>query len=369
MKSVSAKMQYLQMLERGGSYRKGQPDYGKGGIAGLDCTGDVRYFGFPHRVSEFIKEYDWATSMRQLGDFTYKDLKGEICKFWSGFAELKPGQIKIGHGSMQVLERINKVFIERGVKVLGYAPQFREYVTELIMSGADYEAVLLDPEENFRFHTERFLSGISSDYCLIYIDNPNNPTGQLIRLGDIEEIIKEAQKRDVIVVVDEAYADYADKENSAVNLIHKYQNFIVTRTFTKAYQLLGIRVGYGIFPPELSDYYDKVDIPFPIPAVGSYLAREALLDQEFIPSLRQRVKSVKEKLVRGLEERGYLVADTFEECPIFVLGDRDENRDLENYLLTREILTSSGLGYGNLGKNYVRVKLPAKAGDFLERLS
>ena len=337
-------------------------------FSGLNCRGGARHLGFPQTVVEFAQKCDWASNMWQLGDATYEGLREALCKFWSDCAELKPEQIKIGHGSMQVLERINKVFIERGTKVLGCAPQFIEYVTEVIISGADYKAVLLDPEENFRFDTGRIISEIKPDYCLIYIDNPNNPTGQLISLGDIEEIVREAEKKDVVALVDEAYADYAEKENSAVNLVNRYQNLIVTRTFTKGYQFAGIRVGYGIFPPELSDYYDKIDIPFPIPAVGSYLAKEALLDQEFIQGLRQRVKSIKEKLVTGLKERGYLVSDTLETCPIFILGHKDKDYDLRKYLLSKGILTVSGNDYMNLGKNYVRVTIPAKAEDFLDRL-
>lgn len=338
-------------------------------FSGLNCRGGARHLGVPQRVVEFAKQFDWTANMWQLGDVTYEDLKHETSKFWSDCAELKPEQIKIGYGSMQVLERINKVFIERGAKVLGYAPQFIEYVTEVIMSGADYEAAPLDPQENFRFSTHNILAAIKPDHCLIYIDNPNNPTGQLISLSDIEEIVREAKGKEAVVLVDEAYGDYAEKENSAINLLNKYENLIVTRTFTKGYQFAGIRVGYGIFPPELGDYYDKIDVPLPIPAVGSYLAKEALLDQEFIPDLRQRVKSTKDKLVEGLKERGYLIAETLKACPIFVLGHRNKGIDLKEYLLTKGILTLSGTDFMNLGKNYVRVTIPARAEDFLARLS
>ncbi len=337
-------------------------------FSGLNCTGSTRHLGIPQRVMEAIREYDWATGMWQMGDATYEDLRQAICKFWSDSAELKPEQIKVGHGSMQVLERINKVFIERGAKVLGYAPQFMEYVTEVIMSGADYKGVPLDPKQNFRFDTSRFLSQISSDYCLVYIDNPNNPTGQLISLHDIEEIVREAGRKDVVVIMDEAYGAYVGRENSAVNLINRYQNLIVTHTFTKGYQFAGIRVGYGIFPPKLSEYYDKIDLPFAIPAVGAYLAKEALLDQVFIKSISQRIKSIKEQLVRGLRERGYFVSDTFETCPIFVLGHKDKGCDLKRYLLAKGILTVSGNDFMNLGKNYVRAGIPVKAEDFLDRV-
>ena len=343
--------------------------YGKEGFSGLNCRGGVRYLGFPSRVSKIIDKYDWSTGMWQIGDITYDSLRKEVCRFWSDYVDLTPEHIKIGYGSMQILERINKMFLERGTRVLGYSPQFTEYVTEVILSGAYYKGVPLNPEQNFRFDVNKFLSEISSDYCLIYIDNPNNPTGQLIDLIEIEEIIKNARKKDVTVLVDEAYADYAGKEDSAINLIDRYKNLIVTRTFTKGYQFAGIRVGYGVFPSELSDYYDKIDIPFSVPAIGSCLAREALLDKKFIAGLRNRVKRIKEKLLRELREKNYFISNTLETCPIFTLGQKDESCDLKSYLLDKGILTLSGSDYINLGKNYVRVTIPSRAEDFLDRLA
>lgn len=99
---------------------------------------------------------------------------------------------------MKVLQYINKLFLERGVKVLGYAPQFYGYPADVIMSGAEYKAVPLKPEDNFKFDVDDLLIEIKPRYCIIYIDNPNNPTGQLISLSDIEEIIKEAKKKEAL---------------------------------------------------------------------------------------------------------------------------------------------------------------------------
>ena len=343
--------------------------YGKVTFSGLNCRGGVRHFsGVPLRVDEFIKEYDWAEGIWEVGDTSYESLKREICRFWSDCSELRPEQIKIGYGSMQVLERINKFFVRPGVKVLGYAPQFIEYVTELEMSGVDYKAMLLDPEKNFEFDAARFLREISSSYSLIYIDNPNNPTGYLIGLDELEDIIREADRKDIFVLIDEAYADYAEKQSSAINLTSSYDNLIVTRTFTKGYQFAGIRVGYGIFSAELSEYYDKVDLPFPIPAVGSYMGKEALLDKTFMRGLKERLKSIKEELIRGLEQRGYHVSSTLKTCPIFLVGCKDEECDLKKYFLDKGILTLSGRDFMNLGKNYVRITVPEKPEEFLSRL-
>lgn len=358
---------HLRTLERRGSAYRAELAtlFGKAGFSGLDCRGGGHHLGFPRRVTEFIEEYDWTTIMWQMGD-SYEGLKQEICKFWSDYAKLKPEQIKIRYGSMPVLRSINQMFMEQGT--LGCAPQFYGYVIDVVMSGINYKPVPLDPEENFRFNPDNLLTEIKPDCCLIYIDNPNNPTGQLISLSQIEEIVREAKRKDVAVLVDEAYADYAGKENSAVSLLNRYDNLMVTRTFTKGYQFAEIRVGYGIFPDELSAYYDKIDFPFAIPVIGASLAREALLDQEFLPDLRQRVKSVKDELIKGLKERDYLVAETYDACPIFLLGHKNKDVDLWHYLIDKGILTLPPSLFTNLEKNYVRVTIPAKVEDFLTQL-
>jgi len=336
-------------------------------FSGLNCRGGTD-FGVPKRVVQFAEQYDWASSLWQLGDVKGEGLRQEICNFWSDYAELTPKHIKIGYGSMKILERISSIFIEHGTKVLGCAPQFYGYVIDIIMSGANYKTVPLNPKDNFRFNPDSLLTEIEPDCCLVYIDNPHNPTGQLISLNHIEEIVKEAKRKDVAVLVDEAYADYVGKENSAIGLVNRYDNLMVTRTFTKGYQFAGIRVGYGIFSPEIGAYYDKIDHPLAIPGVGSALAKEALLDQEFIPALRQRVKSVKDDLIKGLKERDYLIAETHEACPIILLSHKNPDVDLWRDLFNKAILTLSPGGFMNLGKNSVRVNIPTKAEDFLSRL-
>ena len=334
----------------------------------LNCRGGVRFLGFPASVSKFMTEFDWVSALSELGDVTFTALRQELCRFWSNFAELKPEQFKFGHGSMQVLERINKVFIDPGTKVMGNSPQFVEYVTELMMSGANYEGVRLNPADGFRFDVNKFSSQMRKDVCLVYLDNPNNPTGQLIGLPEVEQITRESRKRDAVVIVDEAYGDYMDNENSAINLVNKYDNLILIRTFTKGYQFASLRVGYGLFPQKLGEYYDKVDLPFPIPAIGSYMAAEALRDQDFIPRIKTRIASIKGEIITSLRQKGYLISNTLESCPIFLMGVEDRNIDLKNYLLSKRILTISGSDYLDLGPNYVRITIPESAQDLLDRL-
>ena len=332
----------------------------------LDCALGRNSFGTSPKVVEFAKHYDWS-ELWHHPDTSYRDLKQQICHFWSDYADLTVANIKVANGSCVVLSRLNKLFIEPGVKVLGYMPQFKEYMVEVMVLGGNYEAVPLDPRENFRFNPDRLLSRIKPDHCIVYIDNPNNPTGQLISLSDIETIVKEAARKDIVVIIDEAYGDYVEEKYSAVNLINKYKNLVVTRTFTKGYGIGRFRVGYAILPTELGDYYNRIELPFSVSTLGAALAREAILDQDFILSLRQQVKIEKEKLTQGLSQRGYLISETCPSCPIFIVGHKAESVDLKEELLSKGILTTSGTDWKNLGKNYVRVNTPPRAEDFLAR--
>ena len=108
-------------------------------------------------------------------------------------ANLKTSEIFLGTGSVSVLIKLNRLFIESGSKVLGYCPQFSEYENLVKLHGGIYDSIDLREEEHFKFPYKRFLKAINDSYNVIYIDNPNNPTGQVIDISIIEEITKEQQ--------------------------------------------------------------------------------------------------------------------------------------------------------------------------------
>lgn len=347
------------------AYSTHEPVGGQGKL--LDCSLGVNNYGVSEKVLEAAKEYDWS-KVWLCPDPSYKDLKGKIIEFWSDQAEIQMSQIQIGHGSMEVLERVNRIFLETDSQVLGYAPQFTGYVADISTCGAKYDPVILRAEENLKIFVERLLEKIGPDYSLIFIDNPNNPTGQMISLSGIEEIVKEARNKGVAVIVDEAYGDYAEQRQSAVNLIKTYNNLIVVRTFGKGLGLCSLKVGYGILSPKLSDYFNKVSPPFRATTISSYLAAVALSDRDFIADCRKRVKIEKGSVIRGLRAMGYLASETYEYCPIFLLSHKNSEVDLRQELLRKGILTVPGTDFEYLGKNYVRINCPASAEELLNRL-
>lgn len=330
----------------------------------LNCNGLESTLPHAPEVEAFIKNYDWVSNMWKTGDTSYKALTEEICNYWKDFADISEEQIKIGYGSMQVLERINKVFLDEHATVLGYVPQFVEYITEVRVSGARFEGIAMSPEDNFTFHADSLLDALNERHTLLYIDNPNNPTGQLIPLDEIEALVSRAHELGVVVIVDEAYGDYAPKEASAVQLLPRYENIIVTRTLTKGFHFAATRIGYGIFSGRLGEFYDKGNLPFAVPSVSALLAREALRGGSVLDTVRQMIKKEKESLIPELEKRGFSVASTYTCCPISLVSVDDRDVDLAHLLAEKGIEVRSGKDYPHLGKNYVRIATPKKASDF-----
>lgn len=335
----------------------------------LDCALGKNNFGISDRVPEFVKHYD-ASRFWDSPDISYSDLKRELCLFWSEYAELNADLIKVANGSRFIQERFNKIFITEGTKILGYAPQYTGYIMVAAVAGGIYKPIALNRKRNFKFDIDTFIPAITSEYAIVFVDNPNNPTGQVIDISDIEEIVKEAKRKGCAVMVDEAYGDYIDEGYSAIGLVNRYDNLVVTRTFSKGYGMGKTKVGYGVMSSKLAEYYDKVSIGIPgsVSDLGAKLARELLLDQDFVLNCRKRVKAGKDKLLEGLNQKGYLIAETDQSCPIFTIGHKDPNVDLRQDLLSQGVLSVSGSHFRNLGKNYVRINLPERPSELLGRV-
>lgn len=133
----------------------------------VDCSLGVNSFGASEKVMEAAKTYDWSR-VWLCPDPSYNALKQRIVEFWSEYADIQMNQVQIGYGSMEVLERVNRVFLETSSKVLGFSPQFTGYVADIGASGAHYDPVILRSEERFTFYVERLLEKLNPEYSLIY---------------------------------------------------------------------------------------------------------------------------------------------------------------------------------------------------------
>lgn len=321
----------------------------------LDCSFGENPFGCSPLVRRALLKIERSDVEKYPKQEYYSELKEKIAEYWSATAIIK--HILLGAGSMYVLERINLLFLGKGKKILGCCPQFTEFMTEAMLLGAKYECVPLLKEKNFKFDVETFLEKINDSYSLIYIDNPNNPTGQTIALKDIEEIVRKASRQDVPVIIDEAYGEFIEKKESAISLINVYDNLIVARSFSKGFGLPGLRVGYAVCGDLLGEFLKKVDVPFSVTSIAALLAQKALEDEEFLQRCREKIRRVKAKLIAEFRANNYIVSETSLVVPIFVVG-REEKVDLYRNFLRRNVLTTPGAGFPGLGAKFVRIRTP-----------
>jgi histidinol-phosphate aminotransferase len=189
-------------------------------------------------------------------------------------------QIVLGNGSNDVLEMVARALLGPGRSAVYSRHAFAVYPLATLASGATGIEV---PARDFGCDLDAMRAAIHDDTRVVFIANPNNPTGTFVEAGALERFIA-AVPADVLVVLDEAYSEYlpASLAYDSARWLERYPNLMVSRTFSKAYGLAGLRVGYGIGQPQVIDLLNRVRQPFNVTNIGLAAAAAALADQDFV---------------------------------------------------------------------------------------
>ena len=190
------------------------------------------------------------------------------------------GSIVLGNGSNDVLELVALAFLGPGRAAVFSQHCFAVYPLATQARGARSIAV---PAKNYAHDLEAMAKAIDDETYVAWLANPNNPTGTFARVDEVEAFLKRVPER-VLVVLDEAYNEYLAPELRAdtPKLIKRHPNLVVTRTFSKAYGLAGLRVGYAIAHPSVADVMNRVRQPFNVNSLALAAAVAALDDMEFV---------------------------------------------------------------------------------------
>ncbi len=194
--------------------------------------------------------------------------------------DVDPAQLVIGNGSNDVLEIAAQAFLAPGLSAVFSQYGFAVYPLATAARGARAIQV---PARDYGHDLEAMLAAIDDDTRIVFIANPNNPTGTFIAGDELERFIARVPAG-VLVVLDEAYTEYLCRAQryDAIGWLARYPNLLVSRTLSKAYGLAGLRVGYAIAHPEVADLMNRVRQPFNVSSVALAAAEAALQDEEFI---------------------------------------------------------------------------------------
>jgi histidinol-phosphate aminotransferase len=189
-------------------------------------------------------------------------------------------QIVLGNGSNDVLELAGMAFLAPGCSAVYSQHAFAVYPLATQARGARSIVV---PAKSFGHDLEAMLAAIRSDTHVVFIANPNNPTGTMLTAAELESFLSRAPKN-VVVVVDEAYNEYLAPELRCPSIawVERFPNLIVTRTFSKVYGLAGLRVGYAVCHAQVADLLNRVRQPFNVNNLAIAAAVAALDDAQFV---------------------------------------------------------------------------------------
>jgi len=209
-----------------------------------------------------------------------------------------PGMIVTGNGSNEVLELVAATFMRPGDHAVVSEHAFVVY--DLAVDARGYEKTVAPPGKNYGHDLKAMADAVKENTRLLFIANPNNPTGTYVTRGEVDELL-ESLPEDVIVVIDEAYFEYVEKDDfpDAVELVKSGANVVATRTFSKIHGLAALRIGYGVMKEEMAEYVNRVRQPFNTNMLAQVAAEAALSDDEFI----QKVKKINAEGMAYLEDR------------------------------------------------------------------
>ncbi len=225
----------------------------------------------------------------------HADVKEEVAKY----ADAPVENTVLGAGADGVFDTVCRACIEDGDDILCPEPGFSYYRMAAENVGGAANSYPIPKEDGFRYSADAVVNSYSGEK-IVYLTSPNNPTGSVLSLDEIQQVADEV---DGLVFVDEAYWEFSSRD-SAVDLVDR-GDIAVARTFSKAWGLAGMRFGYAVVPDELAEAYRKVVTPFSVGTLTLYAADAALQDTDHVEETLELVEWGREYLTEELDAHVY----------------------------------------------------------------
>ena len=338
----------------------------------IDCSLGSSPYGHSSKVDAALQSVDYKMLTSYQDMYFDPNLLSQILKKWSKYGVSKTS-LFFGHGIYLLVERIMYKLLDIPCGMLGYGPQFNEIPSEMQFAGGIYKGIPMT--DNFDFPFDEIMTEIATKgtYAVIYIDNPNNPTGQIISLDKIEKIVSLAAQNGVCVIIDEAYGDFMNEEQSAFALVSEYPNLVVVRSFSKAYGLASLRASYCAVSEEIVPYFRKIDVPFEPTLLSAIGATAAIGDQAFLEDVIQKVRSEKEIMIKGLKHLEFEVLPTDDNTSILCVHKK--GMDVVKLFEECNVKVVSGIAFSKtnsiMDASFARLRMPGstvKCNEILNRL-
>ncbi len=315
----------------------------------LDFSSNINPLGIPHSVKNAaIKS---IVHSNRYPDINSRELKKSI----SAAENVSEDWIFPSNGAAEAIFRI--AFFLRPSKGLVTAPTFSEYENALKASGTNVDYYFLKEEYDFKMQDDIF-NKIKDSVDIIFLCNPNNPTGQLIERATTEKIVHVCREKGIHVVIDECFLDFSEHKQmySMTDFLHKYDNLIILKAFTKIYAIPGMRLGYCMSSNErVIEGLNLCGPPWNVSSIAQAAGTAALSEVGYIEKTVEYVSAQRKYLFDELNAIGVKTYSSNANYILFRIADTLRDIDLKEELLKRGILIRSCSNYKGLDLSYYRI--------------
>jgi len=304
-----------------------------------------------------------ATELGRYPDANGFELKAALAKRY----DVPADWITLGNGSNDILEIAAHAFVQKGQAVVYSQYSFAVYA--LATQGVGARGINV-PAKNYGHDLDAMAAAIDADTRLVYIANPNNPTGTFIPAAEIEAFLVKVPAS-VVVVLDEAYNEYLEPQDQfeSTQWVRKYPNLIVSRTFSKAYGLAGLRVGFAIAQPAVTDLMNRIRQPFNVNSLAQAAAIAALNDKEFLQKGFENNRAGYQQLTAAFEELKLEYVPSHGNFVLVKVGEDDGAGARVNIALLKQGVIVRPVGaYGLPQWLRISIGLPEENARFVEAL-
>ncbi len=295
---------------------------------------------------------NWNNYFETIG--RYPDPGSEqLLEFLSRKEGVNKKQLLVGNGAAQLIYLLATYFQKKKVAIL--EPTFSEYRDACFAFGCEIESVIMD--EPWQVNKEDLVRRCKKS-DILFVCNPNNPTGVSYPLADMVFVIKELSLHGVMVVVDEAFFDFQVQGVTLIQMVNQFDNLIILRSLTKMYGLAGLRLGFMAANDKIIANISKLQNPWSVNGLAQQIGLECLRNDEYVKQVQLYMKNERLHLFPLLNELGYEVSNS--QVNFYLLKDKNKQRDsieLMKYLILNGIIPRHTYNFASLHGRYLRLAI------------
>lgn len=341
-----------EMRSHGGNVKAAIKKYDLKSEEIIDFSANINFLGPPEIVKEEIK-----ANLDQITNYPEPGAKS-LCAKLADYLEVQPSNIIVGNGAVEIIYLISKLIDPERAMVL--APTFSEYEAAIESVGGEVELFELNRDDDFKLNIERLIERLNRvNIDLLFLCNPNNPTGDLINRAELLQVLEVAGKKDIFVVVDEAFLDFLpeEKEYTLIEQAINRKNLLVLRSLTKFFAVPGLRIGYGVANQELIKELEVSKDPWNVNLFAQQVGTKVLAETEYIHQTKKAIKQEKDHLYQQLN--GLTGIKPYFPTVNYILIDISatdyDSGQLKEKLAKKGLLIRDCSTYHLLGTDFIRV--------------